>query len=151
MKRFNVILLGACILVLFACAHQSNLTEEEKLNIIVDIVKDLNSDVVDMPETVYQEGYLNIIEVMNTWESGPKMGSIGGMPVYGFINPNIDEDIQYVVVVMYMGMPVGYVYLLQGEPYGYFIDKLGNFKLRPETNKEQWKSNFKMLFGLTDG
>ena len=103
---------------------------------------------VDMPETVYQKGCLNILEIVSTWDSAPIMSSIGGMPMYGFINPNEQQDIRYVIVLSYKDMPVGYVYLLHGEPYCYFIDKTGVFRLLPEVDKEQWKSNFEMMFLL---
>lgn len=132
MRKLKFVL-GICLIGLFLVSCGTTRTNVVKVN---------------MPETVYQEGYLNIIDVISTWEPGPMMNSIGGMPIYGFINPNKQQDIRYVIVLSYMNMPVGYVYLLHGEPYCYFIDKTGVFQLRPEANKEQWKSNFEMMFLL---
>ena len=133
MRRFNVILLGACFLLLFACAHQSDTVA------------------IDMPETIYQEGRLNIIEVMQTWELAPLMNSIGGMPMIGFINPDEQQEIQYVIIALHQNMPIAYTYLLKGEPYVYFLDEEKGFVIMTEgVDKEQWKSNFKNMFDLTE-
>jgi len=127
---------GICLMVVFLISCKT---------IESNVVK------VNVSETIYQEGFLNIVEIMQTWNIAPLMGSIGGMPMYGFTNPNLQADIQYVLVLLYMDMPVGYTYLLDGEPFVYFInEETLDFKLLTDTDKEQWKLNFQEIF-LLDG
>lgn len=131
--RYLILILS--VLFIFACAAVKD-------RVVVDI------NTVNMSEMIYQEGYLNIAEVISTWKPGPLMSSIGGMPMYGFINPDEQQDIQYVIVITYRNMPVGYTYLLHGEPYAYFMSKKGNFEPLLNIDKEQWKLNFEDMFLL---
>ena len=126
---------GICLMVVFLISCKTIETNVAK---------------VDMPETIYHEGRLNIVEVMQTWEPGEYMSSIGGMPMIGFINPDKQQDIQYVIVALYQNMPVAYAYLLRGEPYIYYLNEDVGFELLPDTDKKQWKLNFKDMFGLTE-
>jgi len=133
MKRLKLAL-GICPVVVFLISCKT---------IETNVVK------VNMLETTYSKGYLNIVEIMNTWNIGPMVGSISGMPMIGFTNTNLQEDIQYVIVVMYMNIPIAYVYLLDGEPYVYFKNKEnGSFEIIPGADKEQWKLNFQQMFLL---
>ena len=134
MRKLKLVL-GICLIGLFLVSCQTVGTNAVK---------------VSMPETIYSEGFLNIMEIIDTWNPGPMMTSIGGMPVYGFINPDEQQDIRYVAVIVYQNMPVGYAYLLQGEPYVYFITEVGNFEILPDVDKKQWKANFEMMFLLEE-
>lgn len=137
------------IFFIFACATTKNLTESEKLEIVLDVVRDLDKEKT--------KPHITIEELMtDDWENiatEPYLQS--GYIDFYLISRNFNANIQYAAVryVPQYQMVIGYAYMFESEIYVFQTDEEGGFELAELGNEdiEFWISQFKKYFLEVEG